>query len=76
MKKSYRKGVAIHPGPESCVASREAAIEAGGLPALARGVSGGGVAAGAAIDFRADRNSFEGTGCRRSTRTAVAFTTP
>ena len=28
MKESYRKGVAIHPGPESCVASREAAIEA------------------------------------------------
>jgi hypothetical protein len=28
MRESYRKGVAIHPGPESCVASREAAIEA------------------------------------------------
>src|SRR5919108_4758759 len=28
MKESYRKGVAIHPGLESCVASREAAIEA------------------------------------------------
>ena len=28
MKESYRKGVAIHPGPESCVASRKAAIEA------------------------------------------------
>ena len=28
MKESYRKGVAIHPGPGSCVASREAAIEA------------------------------------------------
>ena len=28
MKESCRKGVAIHPGPESCVASREAAIEA------------------------------------------------
>ena len=28
MKESYRKGVAIHPDPESCVASREAAIEA------------------------------------------------
>jgi hypothetical protein len=28
MEKSYRKGVANHPGPESCVASREAAIEA------------------------------------------------
>ena len=28
MKESYRKGVANHPDPESCVASREAAIEA------------------------------------------------
>jgi hypothetical protein len=28
MKESYGKGVAIHPGPESCVASRKAAIEA------------------------------------------------
>ena len=28
MKESYRKGLAIHPGPESCVASREATIEA------------------------------------------------
>jgi hypothetical protein len=28
MKESYRKGVANHPEPESCVASREAAIEA------------------------------------------------
>jgi hypothetical protein len=28
MKESYRKGVAIHPGLESCVASRKAAIEA------------------------------------------------
>ena len=28
MKESYRKGVAIRPGPESCVASREAATEA------------------------------------------------
>ena len=28
MKESYRKGVANHPGPESCVASRKAAIEA------------------------------------------------
>ena len=28
MKESYRKGVANHPDPESCVVSREAAIEA------------------------------------------------
>ena len=28
MQESHRKGVAIHPDPESCVASREAAIEA------------------------------------------------
>src|SRR5918996_123108 len=28
MQESYRKGVAIHPDPGSCVASREAAIEA------------------------------------------------
>ncbi len=28
MKESYRKGIASHPGPESCVVSREAAIEA------------------------------------------------
>ena len=28
MKESYRKGVANHPDPESCVASRKAAIEA------------------------------------------------
>jgi RNA-directed DNA polymerase len=28
VKESYRKGVAIHPGPESCVASRKVAIEA------------------------------------------------
>ena len=28
MKESHRKGVATHPDPESCVASREAAIEA------------------------------------------------
>jgi hypothetical protein len=28
MKESYRKGVANHPDPESCVACREAAIEA------------------------------------------------
>lgn len=28
MKESYGKGVAIHRGPESCVASRKAAIEA------------------------------------------------
>jgi hypothetical protein len=28
MKESYRKGTASHPDPESCVASREAAIEA------------------------------------------------
>ena len=28
MKESHRKGVAIHPGPESCVVSRKAAIEA------------------------------------------------
>src|SRR5712671_3371471 len=28
MKASHRKGVATHPDPESCVASREAAIEA------------------------------------------------
>jgi hypothetical protein len=28
MKESYRKGVASRPGPESCVASGEAAIEA------------------------------------------------
>ena len=28
MKESYGEGIAIHPGPESCVASRKAAIEA------------------------------------------------
>jgi hypothetical protein len=28
MKESYRKGVAIHPDPESCVASRKATTEA------------------------------------------------
>ena len=28
MKESHRKGVANHPDPESCVASRKAAIEA------------------------------------------------
>jgi hypothetical protein len=28
MKESHRKGVASHPDPESCMASREAAIEA------------------------------------------------
>jgi hypothetical protein len=28
MKESYRKGIASHLDPESCVASREAAIEA------------------------------------------------
>jgi len=28
MKESHRKGLASHPGPESCVASRKAAIEA------------------------------------------------
>jgi hypothetical protein len=28
MEESYRKGLANHPGPESCMASREAAIEA------------------------------------------------
>jgi hypothetical protein len=28
MKESYGKGVASHPGPESCVVSRKAAIEA------------------------------------------------
>lgn len=28
MEESYRKGVASHPGPEPCVASRKAAIEA------------------------------------------------
>jgi hypothetical protein len=28
MKESHGKGVANHPGPESCVASRKAAIEA------------------------------------------------
>jgi hypothetical protein len=28
MKESYRKGIASHPGAESCVASREAVIEA------------------------------------------------
>jgi hypothetical protein len=28
MKESYGKGVANHPGPESCVASRKATIEA------------------------------------------------
>jgi hypothetical protein len=27
MKESYRKGIASHPGPESCVVGREAAIE-------------------------------------------------
>ena len=28
MKESYRKGPASHPDPESCMASREAAVEA------------------------------------------------
>ena len=28
MRESYRKGVANHPDPESCVVSRKAAIEA------------------------------------------------
>ena len=28
MKESHRKGVAIHPDPESCIGSRKAAIEA------------------------------------------------
>jgi hypothetical protein len=28
MKESYRKGIANHPDPESCVASRKAATEA------------------------------------------------
>ena len=28
MKESYRKGIANHPGPESCVADRKVAIEA------------------------------------------------
>ena len=28
MKESHRKGLASHPGPESCVASRKAVIEA------------------------------------------------
>src|SRR5256885_2277892 len=28
MKESYRKGLADHPDPESCMASRKAAIEA------------------------------------------------
>src|SRR5436190_21088970 len=28
MKESHRKGVAIHPDPESCVGSRKATIEA------------------------------------------------
>jgi hypothetical protein len=28
MKESYRKGIANHPDPESCVANRKVAIEA------------------------------------------------
>jgi hypothetical protein len=28
MQESHRKGIAIHPDPESCVVSREGAIEA------------------------------------------------
>ena len=28
MKESYRKGIANHPDPESCVGGRKAAIEA------------------------------------------------
>ena len=28
MKESHRKGIANHPGPESCEGSREAALEA------------------------------------------------
>jgi hypothetical protein len=39
MKESYGKGVANHPDPESCVASRKAAIEALTTNTVARQVS-------------------------------------
>jgi RNA-directed DNA polymerase len=39
MKASYRKGVATHPDPESCVASRKATIEALTGAHVGRGLS-------------------------------------
>ena len=52
MKESYRKGVANHPDPESCVASRKAAIEA------LTGAQAGRVLSCEIISIRECRRSF------------------
>src|SRR5215204_1661682 len=84
MQESYRKGLATHPDPESCMASREAAIEAlTGAPAgrvlsceiIASGVptpyhvAEGHVARGATASLARTLRSLRPQACRETPRT-------
>jgi hypothetical protein len=84
MKESHRKGVATHPVPESCMVSREAAIEAlTGAPAgrvlsceiIASGVptpyhvAEGNPAAGASASWPWTLRSLRPQACRETPRT-------
>ena|ERR1700704_417919 len=86
MKVSHRKGVATHPDPESCVASREAAIEAlTGAPAgrvlsceiiasrvpTPYHVAEGNIAAGASASLLWTLRSPRPLACRHTPRTGT-----
>src|SRR5271167_85457 len=60
MQESYRKGVANHPGPESCVASRKAAIEALTGAHAGRALSCEIIATGVPTSFRMAEGNISG----------------
>src|SRR5215831_3936867 len=69
MKESYRKGIAIHPGPESCVARREAVIEALTGVHAGRVLSCEIIANGVPTSFRMAEGNTEGCAIASTWRT-------
>ena len=70
MKESYRKGLADHPDPESCLASRKAAIEA--LPGVHAGrvLSCEIIATGVPTSFSQAEGNTDGSAIASARRTA------
>jgi len=69
MKESHRKGVANHPDPESCVASRKAAIEALTGALAGRALSCEIFAFGVPTSFNKAEGNIEGRVSASATRT-------
>src|SRR5918994_1922538 len=76
MKESYGKGVANHPGPESCVVGREAAIEALTGAHAGRGLSCEIIATGVPTSFSMAEGNIGGCGIAKHPQDSAQSETP